>query len=241
MGYPARWINISTRHTYGHEVAEVWSNDFDKWVFMDATLDYHIYDPDTGVPMSLVEINARLAELMPAPATWEYPIQWHLPDESLLVPARVAYRQGDNAHAIDDPAVGPGHLLLKGHLQMPLRNDFASRPNPVPWRVSSNWGSDQFYCYYGDMFPRKEEYQHHTNRWQDFNPTLNQAELYLRETSEPDVLRVDCGEAQPERHALGKAGAGLLLVTSAGPAEGMQQHRQEQGESPRGLDGEPSG
>ena len=93
--------------------------------------------------------------------------------------------------------MGPWHLLLKGHLQMPLRNDFASRPHPVPWRVSSNWGSDLFYCYYGDMFPRKEEYQHHTNRWQDFNPTLNQAELYLRETSEPDVLRVDIDTETP--------------------------------------------
>ena len=43
----------------------------------------------------------------------------------------------------------------------------------------------------------KEEYQHHTNRWQDFNPTLNQAELYLRETSEPDVLRVDIDTETP--------------------------------------------
>lgn len=32
-------------------------------------------------------------------------------------------------------------LQMVGHLQMPLRNDFASRPQPVPWRVSSNWGS----------------------------------------------------------------------------------------------------
>ena len=53
MGYPARWVNISTKHTYGHEVTEVWSNDFNKWVFLDATRDYYIYDPDTGVPMSL--------------------------------------------------------------------------------------------------------------------------------------------------------------------------------------------
>ena len=40
MGYPARWVNISAKHTYGHEVAEVWSNEFGKWIFMDATRDY---------------------------------------------------------------------------------------------------------------------------------------------------------------------------------------------------------
>lgn len=102
-----------------------------------------------------------------------------------------------NAHSIDDPALGPLHLLFMGHLQMPLRNDFATRSHPVPWRVSSNWGSDLFYCYYEEMFPRKEEYLCHTNRWQDFNPTLNQAELFLCETSDSDRLRVDIDTETP--------------------------------------------
>ena len=80
---------------------------------------------------------------------------------------------------------------------MPLRNDFASRAHPVPWRISSNWGSDQFYCFYGDKFPRKEEYQHHTNRHQDFNPALNQAELHLQQTEDAQVLRVDIDTETP--------------------------------------------
>ena len=197
MGYPSRWVNISTKHTYGHEVAEIWSNDFDKWVFMDATLDYYLYDPDTGVPMNLVEANERLAEIMPAPATWDFPMQWQMPDESTAARARVAYRQGDNTHPIDDPAVGPSHLILKGHLQTPLRMDFASRPHPVPWRLTSNWGSDIFYCHYADMFPRKREYQHHTSRRQDFNPPLNQAELFISETEDPLTLRVEIDTETP--------------------------------------------
>jgi hypothetical protein len=197
MGFPARWVNISTRHTYGHEVAEVWSNEFDKWIFLDATRDYYIYDPDTGIPLSLVEISERLAEIMPGPATWEYPIQWHLPDLEMLRAARVAYRQGDSAFSIDDLSGGPEHLMLKGHLQMVRRNDFASRPWPLPWRLSSNWGSDLFYCFYSDVFPRKREYPQHTRRWQDFSPPLNQTELFLSETAEPGVLRVDVDTETP--------------------------------------------
>ena len=197
MGFPARWVNISTKHTYGHEVAEVWSNEFDKWIFLDATRDYYIYDPDTGIPLNLVEISERLAEIMPGPATWEYPIQWHLPDLEMLRAARVAYRQGDNAFSIDDLSGGPEHLMLKGHLQMVRRNDFASRPWPLPWRLSSNWGSDLFYCFYSDVFPRKREYPQHTRRWQDFSPPLNQTELFLSETAEPGVLRVDVDTETP--------------------------------------------
>lgn len=197
MGYPARWVNISTKHTYGHEVTEVWSNEFDKWVFLDSTRDYYAYDPDTGIPLNLVELNERLAEITPAPATWEFPIQHHLPDNALLTAARVAYRQGDSHISIDDPDEGPQHLILKGHLQMVLRNDFASRSQPLPWRISSNWGSDLFYCYYGDMFPRKREYQRHTRRRQDFNPSLNQAELFPIATPDPSVLRVDIDTETP--------------------------------------------
>ncbi|MDE3000396.1 MAG: hypothetical protein OXU79_15075 [Gemmatimonadota bacterium] len=197
MGFPARWVNISTKHTYGHEVAEVWSNEFDKWIFLDATRDYYIYDPDTGIPLGLVEISERLAEIMPGPATWEYPIQWRLPDLEMLRAARVAYRQGDNAFSIDDLSGGPEHLMLKGHLQMVRRNDFASRPWPLPWRLSSNWGSDLFYCFYSDVFPRKREYHEHTTRWQDFSPPLNRTELFLSETAEPDVLRVDADTETP--------------------------------------------
>ncbi len=192
LGYPARWVNISTVHTYGHEVAEVWSNEFDKWIFLDATRDYYIYDPESGIPLNLVEISSRLAEVMPAPATWEYPVQWQIPDLTVLKKVRIAYREGDHQYPVNVPKEGeaPEFLTYKGHLQMPLRNDFASRPHPVPWRVSSNWGGDQFYCYYGEMFPRKREYQHQTNRWQDFSPRLNQTEFYLSETGNPEVLEV---------------------------------------------------
>ena len=57
MGWPARWVNISAIETYGHEVCEVWSNVWNKWVFMDATRDYYAYCPDTGVPLDLLEMK----------------------------------------------------------------------------------------------------------------------------------------------------------------------------------------
>ena len=190
MGYPARWVNIATRGTYGHEVVEVWSNEFNKWVFLDATRDYYIYDPDTGIPMSLIEINNRLREIMPRPANWEYPIRWQLPSDSLAYSVNIAYREGENRFSIKDVSQGPHLLLLKGQLHIPLRNDFASRQNPVPWRLSSNWGGNLFYGFFTETFPRKREYSTHTNRRQDFNPPLNQSELTLSESDRPGILRV---------------------------------------------------
>lgn len=197
MGYPARWVNIATMSTYGHEVAEVWSNDFDKWVFLDATRDYFIYDPETGIPMSLLEINERLSEIIPRPVTWEFPLKWMIPDASIADKARIAYREGRNKFSVKDEAQGPELLLLKGHLSLVLRNDFAGRPTPVPWRLSSNWGGPLFYGYFAEKFPRKREYGRHTERWQDFAPPLNRTHVTLTETETPGTLRVDADTETP--------------------------------------------
>ncbi len=197
MGYPARWVNIATMSTYGHEVAEVWSNDFDKWIFLDATRDYFLFDPETGIPLSLLEINERLAEIIPRPVTWEDPLKAMIPDASLAGKVRVAYREGRNRFSIKDKTQGPELLLLMGHLSLILRNDFASRPTPVPWRLSSNWGGPLFYGYFTAKFPRKREYALHTERWQDFAPPLNRTHLTLSETETPGTLRVDADTETP--------------------------------------------
>ena len=197
LGFPARWVNIATRTTYGHEVSEFWSNDLDKWVFADATRDYTICDPDTGIPLSLTEISERLKAIVGQEADWEYPIRWQVPDLRETYRVNVAYREGDHRFKVSDADHGPHLLLFKGQLRTPFRNDFASRPQPVPWRVSSNWGGDQLYGYYNDTFPRKREYQHHTDRWQDFNPVLNRCELTLSETGDPGTIKVDVDTETP--------------------------------------------
>jgi len=199
MGYPARYVNLQTEgRMHAHEVMEVWSNDFDKWVFLDATRDYYFYDPDTGVPLSLTEINGRLAPLVPRTADWYDPIWKQIPDFSVLLGADIGWREGDNAFSIRDAAHGPHLLLLMGQLHMVVRSDFASRPGLVPWRLSGHWAGNQFMGWYREgVFPRKREYGMNTSRPQDFNPTLNQAELTLSETDRPGVLRVDVDTETP--------------------------------------------
>ena len=196
LGYPARWVNISTKHTYGHEVTEVWSDDFDKWVFLDATRDYYMVDPDTGVPLSLVEIGERVGEILTQPVTWEQPIPAQLPQGVSPDNVRVTYRPPHHGGPVF--VDGADHdLLMIGHLQMPRRNDFATRPQPVPWRLSSNWGSSEFTCWSSRMFPPKLEYAHGTNRRQDWEPSLNRAQLTLSETADVAVLRVDAETVTP--------------------------------------------
>ena len=62
MGYQARYININSEGVSGHEVTEVWSNEFNKWIYLDATRDYYYFDIETGLPLNLLEIHDKLAE-----------------------------------------------------------------------------------------------------------------------------------------------------------------------------------
>lgn len=59
LGYSARYIEIGSRdNPYAHYLTEVWSNDYNKWVVMDA--DYNLHFERQGVPLSALEVHEAL-------------------------------------------------------------------------------------------------------------------------------------------------------------------------------------
>jgi hypothetical protein len=56
LGWTARYVEIGTNdNPYAHFVLEVWSNQFNKWILLDA--DYNVHFERDGVPMSALEIH----------------------------------------------------------------------------------------------------------------------------------------------------------------------------------------
>jgi len=56
LGVPARYIEIGARdNPINHFPIEVWSNDFDKWVLIDA--DFILHYERNGVPLSAAEVH----------------------------------------------------------------------------------------------------------------------------------------------------------------------------------------
>ena len=198
FGLPAKFVNINSENMSGHEVMEVWSNEFNKWIHLDATEDFYYYDPDTGIPLNLIELNSRLAELLPRPETWQYPFKVEFPDISFASHARIARREGNNRFSIRDVHEEQILFTTMGHLRTTLRNDFMSNPLPTPvLQGYAMWGWNGFLNFYSQTFPRRREYQCQTERWQDFNRTLNQSEFTLSETNQPVILRVDIDTETP--------------------------------------------
>lgn len=196
MGYQARHININSEAMSGHEVAEVWSNEFNKWIYLDATRDYYYFDVETGTPLNLLEIHNLLVEQMPRVENWKHPF---VPDigKEVVSHIDVGMRQGNNPFSIEE---GGGRYLLEtmGHFRIIPRNDFLSNPLPVPVHTgNTSWGWDGFLNWYDDTFPKRDEYQRYTNRAMDFYQPLNQAEVFLMETEESGVLQVNVKNFTP--------------------------------------------
>ncbi len=189
LGYQARHVNIHSEAVNGHEVTEVWSNEFNKWIYMDATRDYYYFDPETGTPLNMLEIHDRLAAFVPRVETWSHPFAPEMgPDILAQIP--VGIRNGHNPFSV--VADGRGILKIFGHFRIIPRNDFLSNPFPVPVHTGMTmWGWDGFLNWYDDKFPKRWEYQRYTNRPVDFYEPLNQAEIVLAETDVSGVLSVD--------------------------------------------------
>lgn len=107
LGFTARYVEIGSRdNPYAHYLTEVWSNDFDKWVLMDA--DYNLHFERSGIPLSALEIHdalvsSTLADVLPVsgparpghatPSTWPlhtaelyYYVRYHLNANHLTRP-----------------------------------------------------------------------------------------------------------------------------------------------------------
>ena len=130
LGFQARHINIHSEAMSGHEVTEVWSNEFNKWIYMDATRDYYYFDLDTG---RAAERCSKLHNLMaPLVPGWRPGSGRSCRNRRKEVAAqvRVGIREGDNPFS----AVPDGRHILEiiGHFRIIPRNDFLTHPLPVP-------------------------------------------------------------------------------------------------------------
>jgi hypothetical protein len=125
LGFTARYIEIGSRENpYAHYLTEVWSNDFDKWMVMDA--DFNVHFERNGVPLSAVEIHdalvsSTLADVVPVfhsrsghatPSSWPlhtaelyYYLRYHLNANHLSRPGDPPFERFSDMIELDDARV----------------------------------------------------------------------------------------------------------------------------------------
>jgi hypothetical protein len=170
-GWQARLVNV-----VGHEICEVWNDEYGKWIFLDADFENHYnYDVKKCEPQSFLELhNLYLDYYFP-----DRPIDW----------------MGDLVTWMDlkkdkEPPVKRGSLtnhpgtVLSGFINAAFmriipRNNWYEQPYPRPLThgMGTNWPWDGYINWYDDRTPPKRQYTWHTDRPRDMWPDLNKVHV----------------------------------------------------------------
>ncbi|MFC1693812.1 transglutaminase-like domain-containing protein, partial [Candidatus Latescibacterota bacterium] len=131
FGWQARLINV-----VGHEICEVWNDEYGKWIFIDADYENHYnYLTGTAEPQNMLELhNLYLDYYFPdRPIDWmEDMIKWMDISEDSEPPVK----RGSLTHVANNQLTG---FINAAFMRMVPRNNWYEKPYPRPLSHGSSW------------------------------------------------------------------------------------------------------
>ncbi|MCE9533801.1 MAG: transglutaminase-like domain-containing protein [Planctomycetes bacterium] len=176
FGIPGRAVSISKGDHgeikgSGHEVIELWSNQFKKWIYVDGNMAWYAVDDKTGVPLSLMELRqrqwktvdrepvekTRFVELIDGKQHWTSLTEWPSFQELRLIP---------RSNFLEEKAPLPLHQGMRG------------------------WFWTGHAVFTDDRRPAGLIYGQRISDRRNWDWTLNQARITLEATATENELRV---------------------------------------------------
>ena len=168
-GWQARLVNI-----VGHEICEIWNDEFAKWIYLDASyVNHYVYDPETGEPLNLLELHNLYTDYYfpNKPIDWMNDFTGTQRFEEEKQPVRRASPEYP-------PNVGHNGFTHAAFMRMMPRNNYYEKPYPRPLtHGSSTWPWDGYINWYDEKTPPKRQYSWHTDRPRDMWPDLNRVHI----------------------------------------------------------------
>jgi hypothetical protein len=169
-GWQARMVNI-----VGHEVIEVWNDEYGKWVMLDGAFDpengnTYQYDPRTAEPLNMSELHRHYLDYyFPArPIDWMQDFTGYMEVKS-DTPAPVG--RGSLVPKADAKHTG---FITAGFMRLVPRNNWYEKPTPRPLAHGTTWWPwDGYINWYDARTPPKRQYSWYTDRERDMWPELN--------------------------------------------------------------------
>ena len=177
-GWQSRLINCT-----GHEVIEVWNDEYGKWIFFDAEFfDHYNYDQETGEPLNMLELHERFIDYYfpDRPIDWMKDlITWMRPREDKKQPVKRGIDIDNESVLVDHFGWAPlSGFCNAAFLRMVPRNDWYENPTPRPLNHGTSWWPWTGYVnWYDDRTPPKRQYAWHTDRPRDMWPDLNKVHV----------------------------------------------------------------
>lgn len=184
FGIPGRAISLGPGPRDGqlrggnHEVVEIWSNDFAKWVYLDGNAAWYAVDRQTQVPLSLLELRDRQLRTL----------------DGQDVAATDIVRLAETRYQWNGLAGWPPFVELR----LIPRSDFLQRAAPLPLNQGMRG------CFWTGHFvwtdsraPAAKLYRHLVTQPAAWEWSVNRVHLWLEQTEQPNTLRVHVEGAVP--------------------------------------------
>ncbi|MDP6355819.1 MAG: transglutaminase-like domain-containing protein, partial [Planctomycetota bacterium] len=179
FGIPGRAVSIGGPPAArgGHEVVELWSNQFKKWVYVDGDFNFAVLDSQRR-PLSLLEL-------------WEEQVRVMNQKQE---PQDVQFA-GPGAKQAASMVRERGMYRL---LRFISRSNFLVQAFPLPLNQGMRgWFWNGHYVWDDPRFPENRLYENRLLRREDVEWTLNQAHFVLEALETPGQLRVHLDTETP--------------------------------------------
>ncbi|MCE5251790.1 hypothetical protein LLG96_16395 [bacterium] len=175
-GWQGRLIGVD-----GHEVCEVWNDEYGKWIYFDAFFPNHILcDIHTGEPLSFLELHNRYLDYFYPDRPMDWATDYRVSTDSFkdrkdkppIIRSSLTYH--------DHQANAYTGFMESRIMRMMPRNNFYSKPFPRPL---SHYGGGYFWQgyvnWYDNRTPPRGQYNWYTDRPRDMWPDLNTVHLTI--------------------------------------------------------------
>lgn len=192
FGMPGRCVSIGAgdhgvKIRSGHEVVEIWSNELNKWVYVDGQAAWYFVDKETGTPLNLLELRERqLAVLLERPDTSGLRHDARRPVEVVvLAKSPYEWKGLQEWPAFAELRMIPHTQFLDGKLPLPLNQGMRG----WFWTGHRVWTDE--------LYPGSVLYKDFVTSPHAWNWPINQTHLELQQAATSGELTVNCTHNMP--------------------------------------------
>jgi len=170
--------NMTDKIRSGHETCEIWSNEFDKWVYIDGNTGWYLVDSATKTPLSHLELRERQ-------------LAFFADKDFKPVEVRVV---AETKYKWDGLKSFPPFMELR----MIPRSNFLETQVPLPLNQGMRgWFWTGHYVWSDDTLPAAMLYGNRVTRRENWNWSVNQVHITLEPTTTKGEFRVHCDTETP--------------------------------------------
>lgn len=184
LGIPGRAVSMgphihNDRIRSGHEVVEVWSNDYQKWIYVDGNAAWYFIDPDTKTPLSLWELRQAQLNVFEG-------------KKSATSPKLV--RLAETGYEWKGLEGFPAFLELR----LVPRSNFLSQTAPLPLNQGMRgWFWTGYHVWTDDRLPARDIYPTQVYKRGNFEWPINCLHFTLEPLTKPGLVRVHVDTEMP--------------------------------------------